>query len=61
MNFPDILSTTCYTRFPIPQSAFGIDLTLLVVTITMGEHLFRYSTSTIGTTTLPNIYVGGKL
>ena len=28
MNFPDILSTTCDTRLPIPLSAFGIDLTL---------------------------------
>ena len=28
MNFPDILSTICDTRLPIPQSAFGIDLTL---------------------------------
>ena len=28
MNFPDILSTTCDTRLPIPLSAFGIGLTL---------------------------------
>ena len=28
MNFPDILSTTCDTRLPIPPPAFGIDLTL---------------------------------
>ena len=28
MNFPDILSTTCNTRLPVPLSAFGIDLTL---------------------------------
>ena len=28
MNFPDILSTTCDRRLPIPLSAFGIDLTL---------------------------------
>ena len=27
-NFPDILSTICDTRLPIPLSAFGIDLTL---------------------------------
>ena len=52
MNFPDILSTNCDTRLPIPQSAFGI--------IAMLGHLFRHSTSTIGTTTLPNIYVWGK-
>ena len=30
MNFPDILSTTCDTRLPIPLSAFGIGLTLLL-------------------------------
>ena len=30
MNFPDILSTICDTRFPIPLSAFGIDLTLIL-------------------------------
>ena len=28
MNFPDVFSTTCDTRLPIPLSAFGIDLTL---------------------------------
>ena len=28
MNFPDILSTICDTRLPIPLSAFGIDLAL---------------------------------
>ena len=28
MNFPDILSTICDTRLPIPLSAFEIDLTL---------------------------------
>ena len=28
MNFPDVLRTVCGTRLPIPQSAFGIDLTL---------------------------------
>ena len=30
-------------------------------TIAMAGHLFRHSTSTIGTTTPPNIYVWGKL
>ena len=28
MNFPDILSTTCDTRLPIPLSAFGVNLAL---------------------------------
>ena len=28
MNFPDVLRTVCGTRLPMPQSAFGIDLTL---------------------------------
>ena len=28
MHFPDIMSTTCDTRLPIPLKAFGIDLTL---------------------------------
>ena len=28
MNFPDILSTTCDTRLPIPLSGFEIDVTL---------------------------------
>ena len=28
MQFPDIMSTTCDTRLPIPLTAFGIDLTL---------------------------------
>ena len=50
MNFPDILSTTCDTRLPIPLSAFA-----------MAGHLSRHSTSTTGTTTPPNIYVWGKL
>ena len=56
MNFPDIMSATCDTRLPIPLSTFGIDLTLLIA---MAGHLFRHSTSTIGTTTLPNIYMCG--
>ena len=30
MNFPDILSTICDTRLPIPLSAFWIGLTLLL-------------------------------
>ena len=33
----------------------------LNLTIAMAGHLFRHSTSTIGTTALPNIYVWGKL
>ena len=53
MNFPDILSTICDTRLPIPLSAFGIDSTL---PFKMAGHLFRHSTSSIGTTTPPNIF-----
>ena len=60
MNFPDIMSATCDTRLPIPLSTFGIDFwNRLNLTIAMAGHLFRHSTSTIGTTTLPNIYMCG--
>ena len=58
MNFPDILSTTCDTR--LPNSLIG-SWNRPNPTIAKAGHLFRHSTSTIGTTTPTNIYVWGKL